>query len=93
MDRITIDEAEKILDEVAAGLPEKIFEELNGGIVLLPEAVLDPQSRKGADLYILGEYHSGGGLGRYISPFTMGRLNAYSGTCQGKSSRESLKSR
>ncbi|HWQ78812.1 MAG TPA: metallopeptidase family protein [Anaerovoracaceae bacterium] len=64
---ISIDEAEKILDEVASGLPEEIFEELNGGIILLPEAELDPQSRKNDDLYILGEYHSGGGLGRYIS--------------------------
>lgn len=64
---VTIDEAEKILDEVVAGLPEKIFDELNGGIVLLPDAVLDPQSKTDDDLYILGEYHSGGGLGRYIS--------------------------
>ncbi len=64
---VTIDEAEPILDEVAGGLPEEIFEGLNGGIILLPEARLDPQSRKNDDLYILGEYHSGGGLGRYIS--------------------------
>lgn len=64
---ITIDEAEKILDEIAAGLPEEIFEELNGGIILLPEAKLDPQRKKNDDLYILGEYISGGGLGRYIA--------------------------
>ena len=64
---ISIDEAEKILDEVAAGLPEGIFEELNGGIILLPDAKRDPMSRKNDDLYILGEYHSDGSLGRYIS--------------------------
>lgn len=64
---ISIDEAEKILDEIAAGLPEEFFDELNGGIILLPEAKRDPISRKNDDLYILGEYNSGGGLGRYIS--------------------------
>jgi len=50
---ISIDEAEKILDEVASSLPQEIFEELNGGIILLPEAMPDPQSRKNDDLYIL----------------------------------------
>lgn len=64
---IGFEEAGKILDEVAAGLPQEIFEELNGGIIILPEAKLDPQSRKNDSLYVLGEYHSGGGLGRYIS--------------------------
>jgi hypothetical protein len=64
---VSIDEAERILEEVATGLPEEIFEELNGGIILLPEAILDPVSRVGEELYILGEYHSGGGLGRYVS--------------------------
>ena len=63
---IPIEEMETILDEIATELPQEFYDELNGGIILLPEARLDPADRHN-DLYILGEYHSGGGLGRYIS--------------------------
>lgn len=62
---IEFEEVGKILDELAAELPQKFYEELNGGIILLPEAKIDPRSRHN-DLYIMGEYHRGGGLGRYI---------------------------
>ena len=61
---ITIEEAEKILDDVANGFPPEIFTELNGGIILLPDTVPD---EIGDDLYVLGEYFSGGSLGRYIA--------------------------
>ncbi len=63
---IPIDEVEIILDEIAAGLPREFYKELNGGIILLPEEKMNPASRK-RDLYVLGEYHRGGSMGRYIA--------------------------
>ena len=62
---IPIDEVENMLDEIAAELPQEFYRELNGGIILLPEVKLNPAGRNN-DLYIMGEYHRGGGLGRYI---------------------------
>jgi len=69
---LSIDDAEKMLDEIASGLPPEIFEELNGGIILLPDTMLD---EIGDDMYILGEYFSGGSLGRYIAIYH-GSFNA-----------------
>lgn len=63
---ISIDEFSKISDEIAEGLPEVFFRELNGGIILNGEYKLHPQSIPGAPLYVLGEYHREQGLGRYI---------------------------
>lgn len=63
---ISIEEMEAMLDEVAAGIPKEFYRELNGGILLLPEAKLNPISKRN-DLYIMGEYHSGGSMGRYIA--------------------------
>lgn len=78
---ITIDEIERILGELAAELPEEFYEQLNGGVILLNEAKLHPES-KGDDLYTLGEYYSGGAMGRYIAVYygsfsrVYGSLNA-----------------
>ncbi len=63
---VTIEEMQLILDELASDLPEQIYEGLNGGIVLLPEAKPSPVSQHN-DLYILGEYHVAGVMGRYIA--------------------------
>ncbi|WP_246208630.1 metallopeptidase family protein [Anaerotalea alkaliphila] len=54
-----------MLDEIAEGFPGELYKELNGGILLLPEEKLSDVSRK-RDLYTMGEYHSGGSMGRYI---------------------------
>jgi hypothetical protein len=62
---MTIDEMQDVLDELAEELPEVFYNDLNGGIVLLPEARESEYSRK-ADLYTLGEYHHGGAMGNYI---------------------------
>ncbi len=63
---VSIDEMQAMLDDVAQAFPEEFFTRLNGGIILMPQAKRD--RRKGAEgLYILGEYHSGGNLGRYIA--------------------------
>ena len=60
----TIDEINDMLDEVAAELPNEIFNQLNGGVSLLPEA---KKSNKDPDghLYTLGEYRRDQ-MGRYI---------------------------
>lgn len=84
---VDFDEAGKILDEIAAELPREFYEELNGGIILLPEAKRDPIGGTG-DLYIMGEYYSGGGLGRYIAIYYGSFERVY-----GHLSRESLKKR
>ncbi len=63
---IDFDEVGIMLDEIAAELPQEFYKELNGGIILLPEAKLNKIGRKN-DLYIMGEYHRGGGMGRYIT--------------------------
>lgn len=62
---VTIDEAQLLLDEIAHELPPAFFQRLNGGICLLPGVKLNPLGRNN-ELYILGEYHAGGTMGRYI---------------------------
>ena len=60
-----IDQFETVLDAIANTLPPAFYEELNGGILLLPEAKRHPKAR-GDDLYIMGEYHRDSSMGRYI---------------------------
>jgi predicted Zn-dependent protease with MMP-like domain len=62
----TIDEVQDMLDELAEELPQEFYSELNGGIILLPEAHESEYSLEG-DLYTLGMYHSGGSMGSYIT--------------------------
>ena len=62
---LSIDEVNDILDEMAEGFPEVLFNGLNGGINLLEEAVPDPEFPEG-EMYILGEYCDDL-LGNYIN--------------------------
>ena len=62
---LSIDEVNDILDEMAEGFPEVLFDGLNGGINLLEEAVPDPEFPEG-EMYILGEYLDDL-LGNYIN--------------------------
>ena len=62
---LTIDEVNDLLDDMAEGFPEALFDELNGGVNLLEEALPDPQVPPG-EMYILGEYCEDM-LGRYIN--------------------------
>lgn len=62
---LSFDQAGEILDALAETFPEEFYAELNGGILLLPEAKPDPERPEG-ELYILGEYcHDQ--MGRYIN--------------------------
>lgn len=61
---LTIDEVYGLLDELAAELPEALFDSLNGGVLLLEEELPDPDA--GEDVYIMGEY-CWDELGRYIN--------------------------
>lgn len=60
---LSFDEAGDLLDEMAEEFPEEFYQDLNGGISLLPEAVEDPA---GEELYIMGEYCNDM-MGRYIN--------------------------
>lgn len=61
---LTFDRVGELLDELAEGIPEPFYQQLNGGVLLLPEALPDPEN--GPDLYILGKYCVDE-LGRYIN--------------------------
>jgi hypothetical protein len=63
---MSLDEMEVMLDEIAMELPQDFYKNLNGGIMLLPEAKFHTQSTNN-DLYILGEYYRDGAMGRYIA--------------------------
>jgi len=63
---ISIDEAQDILEEVAEGLPQEFYRELNGGIILLPE-VMRSKEPWATDLYTLGQYTHSMSMGRYIA--------------------------
>ncbi len=52
-----IDRVHKMLDEIAEALPVEFFNELNEGIVLLPQRKYHPRSKSNRPLYIMGEYH------------------------------------
>lgn len=62
---LSIDRVGDLLDEMAEGFPPVLFDELNGGVNLLEEALPDPEFPEG-EMYILGEYCEDL-LGRYIN--------------------------
>ena len=41
---LSIDEVNDILDDAAGEFPEALFQDLNGGVLLLEEALPDPRS-------------------------------------------------
>ena len=60
---LTFEQSREALTQIADSLPQAIFEELNGGILLLPDTVTDEN-----DLLILGQYHVDPvGFGRYVT--------------------------
>lgn len=71
-----IEQFEEVLNIIAESLPKVFYEELNGGILLLPEAKHHPKA-KGNDLYIMGEYHQSTFMGRYIVIYFGSFQNVY----------------
>lgn len=55
-----------LVEELVEELPEALFKDLNGGVLVSPKIKHHPQGR-GQELLILGTYHHGGHLGRYIT--------------------------
>ena len=84
----SIDEINEMLDDIAAGLPEGIFRDLNGGVSLLPETKLSTADPDGG-LYTLGEYRYNQ-MGRYILIYYGSILAVHGGDSPGKM-RENLK--
>ena len=62
---LSFDEVGEILDGMAEQFPPEFFQELNGGILLLPEPKPDPEFPPG-ELYIMGEFCDDQ-MGRYIN--------------------------
>ncbi|KAB3525509.1 metallopeptidase family protein [Alkaliphilus serpentinus] len=62
----SIEEVHSLLDEIAEEIPKDFFNELNGGILLLPDHKLHPESRSTHKLYIMGEYQRSSNSGRLI---------------------------
>lgn len=86
---ITIEKAQIMLDQIAETLPAELYKELNGGILLLPQAKMSPYAVAG-DLYILGEYQSGGSMGRLIKIY-YGSFEKLFGHLEEEEFRERLK--
>ena len=62
---LSFDQVGLLLDDMAEEFPPEFFQELNGGVCLLPEAKPDPDFPEG-EMYILGEYCNDM-MGRYIN--------------------------
>ena len=62
---VTIDRFEEMAREIADGLPEEFYRELNGGLIIKEERKLHAASVDD-NLCILGEYHKDAYLGRFI---------------------------
>jgi len=84
----TIEEINDMLDEIAAGLPEGLFRELNGGVSLLDETKKSDKDPAGG-LYTLGEYRRDQ-MGRYIVIY-YGSLIAVFGRSPEKTMRRQLR--
>ena len=60
---LSIDEVNEILDDYYEQIPMELIAWLNGGVVLLEDALPDPEA--GEDVYVMGEYCCDE-MGRYI---------------------------
>ncbi len=74
----TIDETKEMLDEITDSLPEPLFRELSGGIILLPQYKIHPKAIDN-DLYIMGEY-SRSSIGVLIRIYYGSFAKIYGGT-------------
>ena len=75
---VSFDDVGVMLDDIADELPEDFYKELNGGIYLLPDVKLHPESMNRHRLYIMGEYHSERAFGKYITIYYGSFIRVYS---------------
>ena len=61
----TFEDIGNMLDEICEEIPQPFFDDLNGGVNLLPDTKMH-ESAINDDLYIMGAYHRDS-LGRYIN--------------------------
>lgn len=61
---LSIDEVQELLEKLCDELPEGLFQQLNGGVLLLEDTVPDPEV--GDEVYIMGDYCRNR-LGRYVN--------------------------
>jgi len=88
---ISYNEAGIMLDEIADEIPDDLYRNLNGGVILLPDFKIHPQSNEANNLYILGEYHHDPmGLGRYITIYFGSFVRVY-GYCDPERQKEELR--
>ncbi len=73
---ISLAEMESMLNKIVDEFPPELFKELNGGVILLPDAKIHPDV-KDNNLYILGEYHAERSLGRYIAIYYGSFIRVY----------------
>ncbi|MEG2119274.1 MAG: metallopeptidase family protein [Pseudoflavonifractor sp.] len=73
---LTFDAVGTLLDQIAEEFPPEFYDELNGGILLLPQAKSDPDAPPG-ELYIMGEYCTDQ-MGRYINIYYGSFAEVYS---------------
>jgi len=62
---MTVEEFRDMLDEILGEIPEEYFVDLNGGVQLVEEIKIHPQSVEN-ELRIMGEYIRSGIMGRNI---------------------------
>jgi len=87
----TIDAVEELLSQIVDEIPPVFLEQLNGGITLLEECKQHPESQ--GNLYIMGEYCNGRGLGRLIRIYYGSFMRVYAYAPEGllrEKLRESL---
>ncbi len=53
----SFEEVRELLDDIAEEIPEALYRELHGGILLIPEEKKHQESKESDNLYIMGEYH------------------------------------
>ncbi|MDR1615855.1 MAG: metallopeptidase family protein [Syntrophomonadaceae bacterium] len=84
----TIEEVGIMLDEIVDSLPHRVYSDLNGGVLLLPDTKIHPESRN-RDLFVLGEYHANWQMGKYIV-FYFGSINKVYGYLNKEQFKEKL---
>ena len=88
---ISYDELGIMLDEIAQEMPDDLYRYLNGGVILLPDTKLHPQSGGAESLYILGEYNNQPlGLGRFITIYYGSFIRVY-GYCAPEKQKDELR--